>query len=144
MKSSIKILLATLVVSLSFVTPVSAGSFIEGLVKTAEQGDANTQIQLGAMYLLGQGVPQDSVKALGWYRKAAEQGHANAQYDLGLMFSEGNGVPIDNVEAYKWFTLAAGNGVLMAKQFRKDITPKMTPAQIAEAQLLARDWKPKK
>jgi TPR repeat protein len=93
---------------------------------------------------MGQGVPQDSAKALGWYSKAAEQGHANAQYDLGLMYSEGNGVPQDNVEAYKWFTLAAGNGVLMAKQFRKDITPKMTPAQITEAQRLAREWKPKK
>ena len=108
MKRSIKSLLAALVVSLSIAAPVLAGSFIDGLVK------------------------------------AAEQGHANAQYDLGLMYSEGNGVPQDNVEAYKWFTLAAGNGVLMAKQFRKDITPKMTPAQIAEAQRLAREWKPKK
>ena len=144
MKRSIKSLLAALVVSLSIAAPVLAGSFIDGLVKAAEQGDANIQGQLGAMYLLGQGVPQDSAKALGWYSKAAEQGHANAQYDLGLMYSEGNGVPQDNVEAYKWFTLAAGNGVLMAKQFRKDITPKMTPAQIAEAQRLAREWKPKK
>jgi TPR repeat protein len=144
MKHSIKSLLAALILCLSLSAPAMAGSFIDGLVKAAEQGDANIQVQLGAMYLLGQGVPQDSVKALGWYSKAAEQGHANAQYDLGLFYSEGKGVPQNNVEAYKWFTLAAGNGVLMAKQFRKDITPKMTPAQIAKAQRLAREWKPKK
>jgi hypothetical protein len=32
---------------------------------------------------------------------------------------------------------------MMVKQFRKDITRKMTPAQIAKAQQLAREWKPK-
>jgi hypothetical protein len=32
---------------------------------------------------------------------------------------------------------------MMAKQFRKDITRKMTPSQIAEAQRLAREWKPR-
>ncbi len=114
------------------------------MVKAAEQGDANIQVQLGAMYLLGQGVPQDTAKALAWYRKAAEQGHANAQYDLGLMYSEGKSVPQDYVKAHKWFSLAAAQGVRMATEFRKDITPKMTPAQIAEAQRLAREWKPKK
>ena len=81
MKHSIKNILATLVLSLSLVAPVLAGPFIDGLVKAAEKGDANIQVQLGAMYLLGQGVPQDNAKALGWYSKAAEQGHANGQYE---------------------------------------------------------------
>ena len=144
MKPCIKSLLAALVVSLSLAAPVMAGSFIDGMVKAAEQGDANIQVQLGAMYLLGQGVPQDNAKALAWYSKAAEQGHANAQYDLGLMYSEGKSVPQDYVEAHKWFSLAAAQGVRMATQFRKDVTRKMTPAQIAEAQRRAREWKLKK
>jgi len=96
------------------------------------------------MYLLGQGVPQDTAKALAWYRKAAEQGHANAQYDLGLMYSEGKSVPQDYVGAHMWFSLAAAQGVRMATQFRKDVTSNMTPDQIAEAQRRAREWKPKK
>jgi len=50
-----------------------------------------------------------------WYRKAAEQGFAIAQFDLGVMYDTGRGVA----------TL-------------------MTPAQIAEAQRMAREWKPKK
>jgi len=144
MKRSIKSLLATLVVSLSLAAPVLAGSFIDGIVKAAEQGDANIQVQLGAMYLLGQGVPQDNAKALAWYSKAAEKGHANAQYDLGLIYSEGKSVSQDYVEAHKWFSLAAVQGVRMATEFQKDITRQMTPAQIAEAQRLAREWKPKK
>ena len=144
MKRSIKTILAALVVFLSLTAPGLAGPFIDGLVKAAEQGDANIQLQLGAMYLLGQGVPQDNAKALAWYSKAAEQGHAIAQYDLGLMYSEGKSVPQDYVEAHKWFSLAAAQGVRMATDFQKDIIRKMTPAQIAEAQRLAREWKPKK
>ncbi len=144
MKRSIKTILAALVVFLSLTAPGLAGPFIDGLVKAAEQGDANIQLQLGAMYLLGQGVPQDSAKALAWYRKAAEQGHANAQYDLGLIYSEDKRVPQDYVEAHMWFSLAAAQGVRMATQFRKDVTRKMTPAQIAEAQRRAREWKLKK
>ena len=144
MKRSIKTILAALVVSLSLAAPGFAGSFIDGMVKAAEQGDANIQVQLGAMYLLGQGVPQDTAKSLAWYRKAAEQGHANAQYDLGLMYSEGKSVPQDYVGAHMWFSLAAAQGVRMATQFRKDVTSNMTPDQIAETQRRAREWKPKK
>ncbi|HHF6559516.1 TPA: tetratricopeptide repeat protein, partial [Haemophilus influenzae] len=42
----------------------------------AEQGDANVQFNLGVMYAEGQGVKQDDVEAVKWFRKAAEQGHA--------------------------------------------------------------------
>jgi hypothetical protein len=48
MKHSIKSLLAALVVSLSLAAPVLAGSFIDGVVKAAEQGDANIKVQIGA------------------------------------------------------------------------------------------------
>jgi len=58
------------------------------------------------------------------------------------MYSEGNGVPQDYVDAYKWFSLVVGKGVLMAKQFLKDITPQKTSALIAETQRLAQEWKP--
>ncbi len=40
----------------------------------AEQGEAQAQNNLGAMYAKGQGVPQDYAAAIVWYRKAAEQG----------------------------------------------------------------------
>jgi uncharacterized protein len=36
----------------------------------------NAQYNLGVMYAIGQGVPEDDAEAVKWYRKAAEQGHA--------------------------------------------------------------------
>ena len=44
----------------------------------AEQGDASAQYNLGDMYRIGYGVPQDDKTAVKWYTLAAEQGNANA------------------------------------------------------------------
>ena len=44
----------------------------------AEQGDAETQYNLGLAYARGQGVPQDDQEAVRWYRLAADQGVAAA------------------------------------------------------------------
>jgi len=119
--------------------------------KAAEQGLAAAQYNLGIMYNNGEGVPQDYTEAMKWYRKAAEQGHADAQYFVGAMYGTGQGVPQDSVLAYMWLNLAAarfsasegekrGNAILNGEI----IASKMTPAQIDEAQRLAREWKPKK
>jgi len=47
-----------------------------------------------------------------------------------------------------WFALAAAHGddtyaEDYAEDFKDSLAQKMTPAQIAEAQRLAREWKPK-
>ena len=68
------------------------------------------QYDLGEMYRIGQGVPQDYKEAVKWYTKAAEQGIAFAQYILGVSYSEGIGVPKDDKEAVKWYTKAAEQG----------------------------------
>ena len=44
----------------------------------ANAGDADAQVPLGIAYALGQGVPQDYVEAVSWYRKAADQGNVIA------------------------------------------------------------------
>ncbi len=115
----------------------------------AEQGDADAQFNLGDLYDNGQGVPQDDAKAMKWYRKAAEQGLDVAQAVLGLMYAQGRGVTQDYVQAYMWFKLAVSKdspGFFRdtAVDIRDDVAKKMTPAQISEAQKLAREWKPKK
>ena len=48
----------------------------------AEAGDAEAQKNLGVMYAIGEGMPQDDAEAVAWFRKAAEQGHAEAQFIL--------------------------------------------------------------
>ena len=117
----------------------------------AEQGNAKAQFNLGLMYKEGEGVPQDYTETMKWYRKAAEQDLADAQYFLGAMYGKGQGVPQDNVLAYMWLTLAAsrfsaseGKKRGMAVMSGEVIAARMTPEEIAEAERLAREWKPKK
>jgi TPR repeat protein len=111
--------------------------------KAAEQGNAYAQHFCGLMYARGKGVPNDYAIAASWFRMAAEQENAGSQSSLGLLYAEGLGVPQDHVEAHKWFNLAAANGDDEAAKKRQDIAAKMTPAQIAEAQKRAREWKSK-
>ena len=111
--------------------------------KAAEQGDANAQFNLGVMYANGQSVPQNYEAAVSWYRKAAEQGDANAQFNLGNMYATGRGGPQDSVQAHMWLNLAASKGDTDAVKVRDKVAEKMTPAQIAEAQKMAAEWKPK-
>ena len=113
----------------------------------AAQGDAGGQYTFGVMYLNGQGVPQDSREAATWFRLAAAQGHVKAQNNLGVMYAMGQGVPKDYVRAYMWWSLSAahstGDEQKLAAENRDEIAGRMTPAQIADAQKLAQEWKPK-
>jgi hypothetical protein len=112
----------------------------------ADQGDAPARFYLGIMYSEGQGVPQDYAESAKWYRLAADQGHAQAQYNLGLWYaSEG-----DAVSAHMWFNLAAARFPAsdtrnrnLAVRNRDLVASKMTREQIADAQNLAREWKPR-
>ncbi len=109
----------------------------------AEQGDADAQFSLGDMYYSGYGVPQDNTEAVRWYRKAADQGDISGQDSLAIMYYAGWGVPQNYVQAHMWWNLAAALGHKYAAKKRAIVAAKMTAAQIAEAQRLAQDWKPK-
>lgn len=116
----------------------------------AEQGHAPAQTNLGMMYEDGRGIPQDYTEAAKWYRKAAEQGWPTGQGFLGALYIFGTGVPKDDVLAHMWISLAI-SGLPPTSEVRKSmrkirkiISLLMTPAQIAEAQRLAREWKPEK
>ena len=107
----------------------------------AEQGNAEAQFNLGAMYNFGYGVPQDYAEGMKWLRKAAEQGNAPAQYNLGIMYAMGTGVSTNNVRAYMWWSLAKAQGQVKAAGNLKILRERMTPAQIAKAQALAAEWR---
>ena len=117
---------------------------VEMIRPLAEQGDAEAQYNLGLMYKIGQGVPQDYAETVKWYRKAADQGLNDAQNNLGVMYYSGMGVPQDYVQAHLWFSLAAAAGNRNALGGRNQVAAKMTPGRIAEAQKLAQQWTPKK
>lgn len=109
----------------------------------AEQGHVVAQFELGLRFSLGLGVQEDSAEGARWFRLAAEQGNADAQYILGVLYSLGKGVPRDFVLGYMWFNLAAAQGDERAMEKGRTLGEKMTPAQLAEAQRLAREWKPR-
>ena len=102
-------------------------------------GDAEAQSNLGLMYEIGDGVPEDDKEAVKWYRKAAEQGDAEAQYNLGLMYDKGEGVLEDSVTAYAWCNIAAVNGHELAKSQKLNLAKNMTPEQIAKGQELSKE-----
>ena len=123
MKHSIKSLFATLVLSICLIAPALAGSFEDGVAAYDRK---------------------DYAAALWIFRPLAEKGNASAQNNLGVMYAIGNGIPQDYVEAHMWANLAAARGNKVAKEFMDSIAARMTSDQIAEAQRLAREWKPKK
>ena len=87
----------------------------ELLQQLAQQGDAEAQYQLAALYRSGRGVPQNHAQAADWYRKAAQQGYVKAQYNLAVMHENGWGVDKDSALAQDWYRKAAGQGHAMAQ-----------------------------
>ncbi len=74
------------------------------------------------------------------YLAAAERGDAHAFFALGLIYATGRLVEADPVAAHMWFNLAARAGVREAAEERRMLAQEMTPAEIARAQRLAREW----
>jgi TPR repeat protein len=91
------------------------GDFSSALVqhrKAADHGYLPAQFALGVMYQNGQGVAQNSVKAVEWWRKAAANGHAKSQEVLGVLYSLGAVVRRNDAEAVvKWLHKAADQGL---------------------------------
>ena len=89
----------------------------------------------------------DYATAVHEWRPLAEQGDRAAQFMLGVMYSHGQGVPQDYIQAHMWTNLAAERLSIkdrdLAVEYRDMVAKKMTTAQIAEAQRLAREWRPR-
>ena len=109
----------------------------------AKQGHAGAQVNLGTLYLHGDGAPRSAEMALHLFSLAAQQEDALAFAKLGLMYAQGRGVLQDFIQAHKWYNLSAAHGELKAAEARDVLAQQMTPTQIAEAQKLAGEWKPK-
>jgi TPR repeat protein len=165
----LKLLVATFVVTLMLASATVAGpqdvnaarehgEYVEALRLIrpwAEKGDARAQFMLGLLYDYGKGVQQDDAEAARWYRRAADQGFPGAWLVLGHMYADGRGVPQDDIQAWMWFGISAQTEAALRGLFflsdpkpvdtedRDEVASRMTPDQIAEAQRLAREWRPK-
>lgn len=110
----------------------------------ADQGHSYSQYGLGVIYANGIGVSASGSESVLWLTRAANQGYDLAQGQLAATYSEGIGVPQDYVQAYKWYNImsaqSTGGGM---RHLRDELGRKMTPVQIAEAQRLSSEWKPR-
>jgi hypothetical protein len=108
--------------------------------RSAMQGYPDALYKLCEMSERGEGLPQDYQEALRWCGLAAEHGHGRAMFLLGRLYHTGHGVREDLVRAHMWYNLATANGYDLGKRWRDRLADDMSPAQIAEAQKLAREW----
>lgn len=90
---------------------------LEKFKMLAEQGDTEAQYNLGVMYLLGRGVPQDTKQAMDLWTKAADQGNADAQFNMGGLYRQGKGVPADDKQAVAYWAKAAEQGHPLAQLY---------------------------
>jgi TPR repeat protein len=111
--------------------------------KAAIQGHTEAQVNLGVLLMYARGGQQDYKMAVYYLRLAANQGNDLAQRRLGQMHERGEGVQQDYIKAYMWYSIGSANGGEAGARLRDALAKKMDPEQIAEAQKLAREWKPK-
>ncbi|MBR9651484.1 SEL1-like repeat protein [Thalassovita aquimarina] len=108
------------------------------LRQAAQAGDPVAQFQLA--WLLLQQEPaqfQDLQSAVWLLRQAAEAGLAPAMANLGILYFEGLGVPQDYALGHMWLILAGTAGMPDAISISSDLSARMSPMQINEAQEMA-------
>ncbi|MBI1206490.1 MAG: hypothetical protein GC191_04280 [Azospirillum sp.] len=74
--------------------------------RAAEHGHVIAQYNLGAMYEVGDTVPQDDAAAFHWLRRSASQGLALAEARLGNLYRLGLGIAADPATARRWLERA--------------------------------------
>ena len=73
-------------------------------------GSAEAAQNLGMLYDLGLGVPQDANRAFRNYMIAARAGMADAAFNVGVMLDSGTGAPMNRAAAGLWYSRAAARG----------------------------------
>jgi TPR repeat protein len=147
--------------------PQNLGEAIKWYRIAADQSSSYAENVIGIAYEQGLHVTQDDAEAFRWYRRAANKIYDrpgdtwihSPQYNIAAMYASGRGTAQDYVRALMWFTLAAALGDTKSPapsgtklvdtskytslEQRDKLLALMTSAQIAEADRLAREWRPR-
>ena len=75
-----------------------------------ELGFLDAQGNLGVLYIYGQGVPKDELKAVALFRDGAEKGNPLCMYFYAMCFDGGVGIEKDPESARSWYLRAAQGG----------------------------------
>ena len=84
--------------------------FDSQLLTKANNGDVESQYQVGLHYYDEDNADHDYSKACEWFSKAANSGHADAQNKLANLLIDGSGIEKDTEKAIFWYTKAANQG----------------------------------
>lgn len=131
----------------------------DGVIQDGEQAvywfrkAADRNYQLGNIYAEGRAIAQDWSELAKWFRLAAQQNSATGQGNLGFLYLLGKGVPKDDVQGYMWLNLAIAHFYPFSdehkkfleqmKQARAQVGSRLSSEEMALAQKLSREWKPK-
>ncbi|WP_230659091.1 tetratricopeptide repeat protein [Psychrobacter sp. I-STPA10] len=74
---------------------------------TQQRAYNEAKFYLGRRYHKGNGVAQNTQKAIEWYTLAANEDITPAQLNLGLMYAKGDGVAVNEQKARYWLERAA-------------------------------------
>lgn len=88
---------------------------VANLQHDAARGDADAQVDLGALHEHGVGVARDPARALQLYQRAGDQGNVFGQYFAGLLLARSApGVQKDTGAAARWFARAEAQRFYLA------------------------------
>ncbi len=78
--------------------------------KARELGLLDAQANIGVLYILGEGVPQDAKKAVELFREGAEKGNALCMLNYAKCYANGMGLAKSSTSSKEWFLKAATAG----------------------------------
>lgn len=115
--------------------------------RSAQDGFAGAQNNLGDMYELGRGVAVSEPFAIYWYTRAAERGEPTAYYSLATILATGSPDKAQLVEALKFAILAVKElpgekNRQGAMKEKAALEKRLTEKDIALAVELAASWRP--
>lgn len=125
-------------------TATDEAEAVRWFLRAAQQGNEAAQEALYFAYSSGKGVAVNYAEAAKWIRPLADKGYAMSQLFLASLYLQGMGVERNFIEAYKWSTLAARDKLTsaVAGEALKQLRPKMSAADITEAERLVQAWQP--
>jgi TPR repeat protein len=85
------------------------------ITRSANQGNAVGQHNLGYAYKVGRGVLKDLTQAAKCFGQSAEQGNSLGMLEYGRCLLEGEGIPVNKPEGVKLVLMAEDQGLPPAR-----------------------------
>lgn len=82
----------------------------------AKSGNDDGQLNLGYLFLNGEGTSKNLTEAFNWFKKSASRNNKMAQYNVGIMLIGGFGTDVNMKEAAIWIKKSYQNGYAQAKE----------------------------